>query len=372
MRIVLVTDTWEPEVNGVVRTLRATRDELVKLGHEITLVEPSLFRHVRFPLYPDVRLAFGIRRAFLAEATRPPCAIHVTTEGPIGGAFSRYCRRHGIPFTTCYHTNFPEYLKKYAAVPEALSFAVLRRFHRRSSLLLTATPSLEEKLRRRGFTTPIARWSRGVDLELFRPRAKISRDRAIALYVGRVAKEKNIEAFLAADVDCQKWVVGEGPYLASLRKRYPSATYWGCLRGEELAEKYAQADVFVFPSRTDTFGMVMIEALASGVPVAAYPVEGPVDVIANGTGVGHLSDRLDEAIRTTLSRASATACRQLATRYTWQACTRQFLDSLIVHDDRAVDGDRGISQGRLLAAPLGYLNPSQDQVPGKESHAHAV
>jgi glycosyltransferase involved in cell wall biosynthesis len=333
MRIVLVTDTWEPEVNGVVRTLRATREELTKLGHDVTLIEPSLFRHVRFPLYPDVRLAYGIRRDFLAEATCPPCAIHVTTEGPLGSAFSKHCARHNIPFTTCYHTNFPEYLKKYAGIPEALSFAVLRRFHRRSNLLLTATASLEAKLRRRGFTTPMARWSRGVDLQLFRPRPKRSRDKPIALYVGRVAKEKNIEAFLEAEVDCHKWIVGEGPQLASLKKRYPAATYWGCLRGEELAAKYAQADVFVFPSRTDTFGMVMIEALASGVPVAAYPVEGPVDVIANDRGVGHLAERLDEAIRAALRHSSPEACRRLALRYTWRACTRQFLDSLLVYDD---------------------------------------
>ncbi|HZY87763.1 MAG TPA: glycosyltransferase family 1 protein [Gemmataceae bacterium] len=336
MRIVIVTDTWEPEVNGVVRTIRATREELTKLGHEVTLVEPSLFRHVRFPLYPDVRLSFGVRRGVIAAALRPPCAIHVATEGPLGHKFSAYCARRGIPFTTCYHTNFPEYLKKYARVPEALSFAFLRRFHRRSSLLLTATPTLEAKLKKRGFTTPMARWSRGVDLHLFRPRPKRSLGKPLALYVGRVAKEKNIEAFLETDVDCHKWVVGEGPHLAYLKKKYPSAKYLGCLRGEPLASVYAQADVFVFPSRTDTFGLVMVEALASGAPVAAYPVEGPVDVVPNGQGVGHLSHRLDEAIRVALRTGSAQACRQLALRYDWRACTGQFLDGLIVHQGRAV------------------------------------
>jgi glycosyltransferase involved in cell wall biosynthesis len=340
MRIVIVTDTWEPEVNGVVRTIRETRKELAKLGHEVTLIEPSLFRHVRFPLYPDVRLSFGIRQEVIAEALRPPCAIHVSTEGPIGRKFSSYCIRHGIPFTTCYHTNFPEYLKKYAHIPEVLSFAFLRRFHRLSSLLLTATPSLEAKLKKRGFTTPMVRWSRGVDLHLFRPMLKQSRDKPVALYVGRVAKEKNIEAFLEANVDCQKWVVGEGPHLASLRKRYPSANYLGCLRGEELASVYAQADVFAFPSRTDTFGMVMIEALASGIPVAAYPVEGPVDVISNGRGVGHLSERLEEAIREALRTGSAGACRQLALRYNWRACTKQFLDSQIVYGGSAATAPR--------------------------------
>ncbi len=268
MRIVIVTDTWEPEVNGVVRTIRETRKELTKLGHEVTLIEPSLFRHVRCPLYPDVRLSFGIGKEVIAAALRPPCAIHVSTEGPIGHKFSSYCARRGIPFTTCYHTNFPEYLKKYARIPEAISFAFLRRFHRRSSLLLTATPTLEAKLRKRGFTTPMARWSRGVDLHLFRPRfpldgtgrnreqkrSSCSRfpvpyesDKPVALYVGRVAKEKNLEAFLDANVDCHKWVVGEGPHLAFLKKRYPSANYLGCLRGEELASVYAASRRFRFP-----------------------------------------------------------------------------------------------------------------------------
>jgi glycosyltransferase involved in cell wall biosynthesis len=335
MRIVIVTDTWEPEVNGVVRTLRATREELTKRGHEVELIEPSLFRHIRFPLYPDVRLAFGIRREVLADAVRPPCAIHITTEGPLGHAFASYCVRRGIPFTTCYHTNFPEYLQKYAHIPQALSFAFLRRFHRRSSRLLTATPTLDAKLKARGFTAPMARWSRGVDLQLFHPRPKRRLDKPIALYVGRVAKEKNIEAFLETRIDCHKWVVGVGPYLAYLQKKYPSATYWGCLGGEELATVYAQADVFVFPSRTDTFGMVTIEALASGVPVAAYPVEGPVDVIPTGQGVGHLSENLDEAVGAALATASATACRQLALHYNWRACTQQFLESQIVHGETA-------------------------------------
>lgn len=340
MRIVLVTDTWEPEVNGVVRTIRETSKELTRLGHDVTLIEPSLFRHVRCPLYPDVRLAFGIGQELLASALRPPCAIHVTTEGPIGHKFTAYCARRGIPFTTCYHTNFPEYLKKYARIPEGLSFAFLRRFHRRSSRLLTATATLEAKLKKRGFTAPMARWSRGVDLQLFRPRPKQSRDKPVALYVGRVAKEKNLEAFVTADVACAKWVVGDGPYLAYLKRRYPTANYLGCLRGEELASVYCQADVFVFPSRTDTFGMVMIEALASGIPVAAYPVEGPVDVIANGRGVGHLSDRLDEAIREALRTGSAGACRELALRYNWRACTKQFLDSLIVYEGSAATVSR--------------------------------
>jgi glycosyltransferase involved in cell wall biosynthesis len=335
MRIVIVTDTWEPEINGVVRTIRATQEELTRLGHHVELIEPSRFRHVRFPLYPDVRLAFGIRRQVITATLRPPCAIHITTEGPIGQAFSAYCTRHAIPFTTCYHTNFPEYLKKYALVPQALSFAFLRRFHRRSSTLLTATPTLEVKLRQRGFTMPMARWSRGVDLQLFGPRPKQRRGKPVALYVGRVAKEKNLEAFLETRFDGHKWVVGEGPYLAHLQKKYPTAKYYGSLRGDELATVYAQADVFVFPSRTDTFGMVMIEALACGVPIAAYPVEGPVDVIPLGEGVGHLSDNLEEAIAVALATGIAPACRRLALRYNWRSCTQQFLDSLVVHQGKA-------------------------------------
>jgi glycosyltransferase involved in cell wall biosynthesis len=331
MRIVIVTDTWEPEVNGVVRTLRATHDELIAAGHEVTFLEPSLFRHIRCPLYPDIRLCFGIRRDVLAAALRPPCAVHISTEGPIGHAVSRYCIRHDIPFTTCYHTNFPEYLKRYACIPEALSFTFLRRFHRRSHRLLVATPTLQAKLEGKGFRTEMALWSRGVDLEQFRPRQKCSLDRPVALYVGRVAKEKNIEAFLAADVSCHKWVVGDGPYLAYLKKRYPQASYRGWLCGEALAAVYSQADVFVFPSRTDTFGLVMVEALASGVPVAAYPVEGPIDVIPTGQGVGHLSNSLEEAIAVALRTGSAQACLRLAQRYSWRACTEQFLHSQIVY-----------------------------------------
>jgi glycosyltransferase involved in cell wall biosynthesis len=336
MRIVIVTDTWEPEVNGVVRTLKATQEELTKLGHEVIVVEPSLFHHVRCPLYPDIRLSFGIKREFIAATLRPPCAIHISTEGPLGYKFSLYCARHGIPFTTCYHTNFPEYLKRYARIPEAFSFAFLRRFHRRSSLLMVATPTLEAKLKKKGFGAPIAHWSRGVDLDLFRPRPKRSLGKPLALYVGRVAKEKNLESFLATDVDCHKWVAGDGPYLAYLKKKYPSAKYLGSLRGEPLASVYAQADVFVFPSRTDTFGLVMVEALASGIPVAAYPVEGPIDVIPNGQGVGHLSDKLEEAIEVALRTGSVQACRSLALRYTWRACTEQFLNSLVVYEASAV------------------------------------
>jgi glycosyltransferase involved in cell wall biosynthesis len=335
MRIVIVTDTWEPEVNGVVRTLRATRDELLRAGHDVTLIEPSLFRHVRCPLYPDIRLCFGIRRDVIAAALCPPCAVHVSTEGPLGHAVSAYCVRHGIPFTTCYHTNFPEYVKRYAHIPEVLSFAFLRRFHSRSQRLLVATPTLAAKLEKRGFRTPMAPWSRGVDLDLFRPRPRRRLDRPVALYVGRVAREKNIEAFLAADVDCHKWVVGDGPYLGYLKKRYPGAGYLGWLRGEALAAVYSQADVFVFPSRTDTFGLVMIEALASGAPVAAYPVEGPIDVIPTGQGVGHLSDNLEEAIAVALRTGSPQACQSLAQRYSWRACTQQFFSSQILYGPSA-------------------------------------
>lgn len=336
MRIVMVTDTWEPEVNGVVRTLRATRDELIRAGHEVTFIEPALFRHVRCPLYPEIRLSYGIDRGVIAAALRPPCAVHVSTEGPVGHAVSAYCVRQGIPFTTCYHTNFPEYMKRYARLPEFLSFAFLRRFHSRAQRLLVATPTLAAKLQKRGFQTAMVPWSRGVDLDLFRPRPRRKLDRPVALYVGRVAREKNIEAFLAANVHCHKWVVGAGPYLAHLQKRYPRVNYLGWMCGEALAEVYSQADVFVFPSHTDTFGLVMVEALAAGVPVAAYPVEGPIDVIPNGQGVGCLSECLEEAIEQALQTGSPEACRRLARRYSWRACTQQFLASQIVHGQTAL------------------------------------
>ena len=274
MRIVIITDTWEPDVNGVVRTVRATRNELVRLGHQVRIVEPSLFHSIRCPLYPELRLSFGIPKPLIAAELQPPCAIHIATEGPIGFRFSSYCVRNRIPYTTAYHTNFPEYMKKYAWIPEGFTFRCLRWFHHTSAMLLVATSTLEAKLRQRGFKVPMARWSRGVDVNLFHPRPRPKSDKPIALYVGRVAKEKNIEAFLASGVDCHKWVIGDGPYLAYLKSRFPTARYFGYRCGQELADLYAQADVFVFPSKTDTFGLVLIEALASGVPVAAYPVEG--------------------------------------------------------------------------------------------------
>jgi glycosyltransferase involved in cell wall biosynthesis len=333
MRIVFITDTWEPDINGVVRTLRATKNELTRCGQDVSVIDPSLFRYIRCPLYPELRLSFGIKPRLFADALRPPCAIHIATEGPIGYSFSSYCARQKIPYSTAYHTNFPEYLRTYAWIPEGFSFTLLRGFHSTSSMLLVATHTLEEKLRRRGFRMPMALWSRGVDLDLFHPRPHGALDKPVALYVGRVALEKNVEAFLATSFDCHKWVVGDGPHLPYLRQKYPAARYLGYLSGEDLAAAFAQADVFVFPSRTDTFGLVMVEALASGVPVAAYPVEGPIDVIRTGQGVGHLSENLNEAIAIALRTGSSQACRNLAQQYTWRACTKQFLQNLVIHGD---------------------------------------
>jgi glycosyltransferase involved in cell wall biosynthesis len=331
MRIIIVTDTWEPDINGVARTLGATRDELVRLGHDVVVMEPSRFHYFRCPLYPELRLSFAIDPHPLLRTVRPPYALHIATEGPVGMAFSAYCRQHKIPFTTSYHTNFPDYLRTYAWIPEGVTYSFLRSFHGKARRLMVSTPTLEARLRARGFTVPMVRWSRGVDLTLFRPAQKEKRDRPVALYVGRAAREKNIEAFLEAKVDVDKWVVGDGPHLSALKSRYPAARYLGYLRGEALASAYAEADVLVFPSRTDTFGIVMIEALACGVPVAAYPVVGPIDVIANHPGVGCLSESLEEAITGALKTGCPEACRDLAERYAWRDCTQQFLENLAVH-----------------------------------------
>jgi glycosyltransferase involved in cell wall biosynthesis len=329
MRIVLATDAWEPQVNGVARTLATTVRELQRLGHEVNVAHPHLFRRVRCPFTSDVELAWSIGVADVRRMVRPPCAVHISTEGPIGLAFRRYCAARGLPFTTAYHTHFPEYLYEHTGVPVAWTARLLRWFHRPSAGIMVATPSLERTLRQRRFTAPIKLWSRGIDRGLFYPRPKtISSDKPIALFVGRVAKEKNIEAFLLARNAVAKIVVGDGPEKEVLGAKYPAVRFTGTLKGEELAQMYANADVFVFPSRTDTFGLVVIEALASGVPVAAYPVPGPADILGGFSDAGHCDENLEMAIDTALRIGKRQACLDLAARYTWEASTRQFLANL--------------------------------------------
>ncbi len=330
MRVAMITDAWYPQINGVVRTLGRVRDELTAEGHSVAVVSPADFKTFPCPTYPEIRLAISPGRgvARLLEAADPQ-AIHVPTEGPLGMAARRYCLRRGLPFTTSYHTRFPEYLSARAPIPLTWGYRFMRWFHRPSAGVMVATPSLKRELGGRGFDT-LKQWSRGVDLSLFRPRPEeapiLDLPKPVFLYVGRVAVEKNIEAFLKLELPGSKLVVGDGPQLESLRKAYPAAHFVGAKEGENLARHYVLGDVFVFPSRTDTFGLVLLEAMASGLPVAAYPVTGPLDVVgAEGPGV--LDEDLGKAARAALDIDPCRA-RAYAEGFSWQACAQQFLGYL--------------------------------------------
>jgi glycosyltransferase involved in cell wall biosynthesis len=332
VKLCLVTDAWTPQVNGVVRTLTRTCDELRAMGHEIDVISPDLFNAFPCPTYPEIHLAVLPGRA-VARRIRAskPDAVHIATEGPLGMAARRYCRKHKLPFTTAYHTRFPEYVAARLAVPVGWSYAWLRRFHRDARSIMVATESIESDLRNRGFDN-IRRWSRGVDTELFRPRDEANRKalldlpRPIHLYVGRVAVEKNIEAFLSLDLPGSQVVIGDGPQLETLRRRFPKAHFLGRKVGEDLAKHYAAADVFVFPSLTDTFGLVVLEALASGLPVAAFPVPGPRDILTD-SDAGVLDADLAKAAERAL-QLSAAQCRAWAEKFSWRAATEQFLGNL--------------------------------------------
>ncbi len=328
MKILFITDAWHPQINGVVRTLSTTGRELEKMGHRVGFIGPDQFRTMGLPGYGEIKVAVKPRRRLeRLMAEFGPQAIHIATEGPLGWAARAICRRNGLAFTTSYHTCFPEYLAERAPVPLSVSYAMLRKFHRASSAVMVATPSIAGTLGARGFQN-LKRWTRGVDTELFRPRSKdfLDAPRPISVCVGRVAVEKNIEAFLSLNLQGTKYVVGGGPMLATLQRRYPDVRFVGPKHGEELASYFAAADVFVFPSRTDTFGLVMLEALACGVPVAAYPVAGPLDVIGN-SGVGVLDDDLGTAVANAL-KIDPARCRDYAINHSWQAAARQFLSNV--------------------------------------------
>jgi glycosyltransferase involved in cell wall biosynthesis len=328
MKIALVSDAWLPQINGVVRTLMRTVEELKELGHETQVISPDLFRNVPCPTYGEIRLAvLPARRLAVLLDRYQPCAIHIATEGPLGHAARRYCLARKLPFTTAFHTRFPEYVKARTGLPLGAGYSVLRRFHAPSSSVMVATLSLERDLEGRGFRN-LKRWTRGVDTTLFHPRDKSFLDlpRPIHLYVGRVAVEKNVEAFLKLDLPGSKLIVGSGPQLAEFKRRYPEVHFAGPRTGEDLARHYAAADVFVFPSRTDTFGLVLLEALASGLPVAAFPVPGPNDVI-NGSAVGFLNEDLAGAARNAVNISPA-LCRDYALQFSWRHSAEQFLANL--------------------------------------------
>lgn len=328
MRIALVTDAWYPQVNGVVRTWDRVIGECENRGHAFLVIAPRDFRTVPLPTYPEIRIAVapcrGLRRRL--DAFRPE-AVHIATEGPLGLAARRLCLKRGWPFTTSYHTKFPEYVSARFPVPLALGYRAMRWFHRPSAAVLVATASIRGELEARGFAS-VVDWTRGVDTALFRPDGPKAwtGEGPLFLYVGRVAVEKNLKVFLDLDLPGPKAVVGDGPQLQDLKRGYPDVIFPGAKFGEELAAWYRSAGVFVFPSRTDTFGLVLLEALASGVPVAAYPVPGPLDVVGHD-GPGVLDDDLGRAALAARAVDPA-ACRAHAMTYSWEACARIFLDNL--------------------------------------------
>ena len=329
MKILVATDAWHPQVNGVVHTLGHVAREARVLGAELDFLTPGEFWTLPMPSYPEIRLALPGPGEVERRLDRLlPDAIHIATEGPLGYAMRRVCIRRGLPFTTSLHTRFPDYLMERLPMPERwtcdVTWGWLRRFHSAGAAVLAATPTLGAEMAKRGFKN-VKLWPRGVDADLFRPRAvTLNLPRPIFLTVGRVAVEKNLEAFLALDLPGTKLVVGDGPARASVAKAYPDAVFLGSRHGEALAEIYAAADVFVFPSRTDTFGLVLLEALASGVPVAAFPAAAPHDVIGEAP-VGRLDEDLRRACLAALE-CSRGQCRDFALRMTWAASAGKFLE----------------------------------------------
>lgn len=326
MRLLLATDAWEPQVNGVARTLAKVTELLREAGDEVEVVEPSDFRCLPLPSYPEIPLALASADALgrVMDAFAPD-AVHIATEGPVGLAARRACGRRGWPFTTGFHTRFPEYAHARTRLPLDLGYAAVRRFHRRSRAVMAPTPAVARDLEQRGFQN-VRAWTRGVDARQFRPDGPLAPvgdlPRPIFLNVGRVAVEKNLPAFLELDLPGSKVVVGDGPARAGLERRFPDAHFVGAKFGEELAAWHRSADVFVFPSRTDTFGLVMLEALASGTPVAAFPVMGPVDVVG-GANVAVLDEDLRRAALSARG-ISAAACFAYARRFDWRETARQF------------------------------------------------
>lgn len=355
MRIALATDAWYPQVNGVVRTLGATVAELNARGHEVELITPDRFRTIPLPGYKSIELAIAPRFAArrLLGAFKPD-VVHIATEGPIGWSARGWCKAHGVPFTTAFHTRFPDYVAVRTGISAERFWPLFRLFHRDSQAVLVASASLARELEMRGISG-IQPWTRGIDQDQFQPDGPAHAQmqdlpRPILLNVGRVSAEKNLEAFLDLDCPGTKVIVGDGPALESLQRRYPQAVFLGALAGEELASAYRAADCFVFPSLTDTFGLVVIEALACGVPVAAFPVQGPVDILGrDGRGmaddfpvpVGALAGDLGQAVTAALS-LDRTAAASFARRFTWAHATDQFI--------AAIEGAAGRIGGKAMAA----------------------
>lgn len=324
MRLLIVTDAWLPQINGVVTSLQALVRELDELGHQVKVLSPAHFRSRPCPTYPEIPLVWDLWRVGAAIEDFAPDSIHLATEGPLGWAARRWLKKRGLAFSSAIHTRFPEYVHaRWPWVPLSWGYAWLRAFHRPSRAVLVSTERLREELVR--WRLPrLVLWRKGVDTRVFRERPEYPRPtQPVFLYVGRLAPEKNVEAFLDLDLPGSKRVVGDGPQRAELQRRYPQVEFLGYRHGEELAAAYAQASVLVFPSRTDTYGLVMLEALACGTPVAAFPVPGPLDVLEAGVS-GSMNEDLEEACLAALQLDRA-RCAELAARQSWRASALEFL-----------------------------------------------
>ncbi|WP_404402678.1 glycosyltransferase family 4 protein [Pelagibacterium halotolerans] len=347
--VLLVTDAWHPQVNGVVRSLERLREDLWARGLTVNVLSPEGFWTVPMPSYGEIRLCLvnprNVRKTIRALK---PDTIHIATEGPLGAHVRRFCIKNGLPFSTCYHTQFPEYIRARLPVPLGWSYGYMRWFHEAADVCLVPTRTMADRLAARGIANTVI-WSRGVDAQLFNPdkRTDLGLKGPVFLYVGRVAVEKSVEDFLALDLPGTKVVVGDGPSRSRLERDYPGAVFTGHLQGTELATYFASADVFVFPSRTDTFGLVLLEALASGTPVAAYPVPGPLDVVGD-SGLGVLDTDLRRAALDALA-IDRDACRDYASGFSWEESSAQFLAQMPVIDWRlagAQDQEAKLLTGR--------------------------
>jgi glycosyltransferase involved in cell wall biosynthesis len=366
MRIMIVTDAWFPQTNGVVRTLAQTAACLGRFGHEVRMITPRDFHSVACPTYPEIRLSLlAYNKVKLSILEFLPQALHIATEGPLGLCARRFCLRHGMPFTTSYHTQFPQYLRARFPIPVSLSYRALRWFHGAAVRCMVSTATVRRDLESHGFAN-LAAWHRGVDTEIFKPQPKgfLQLPRPIAAYVGRVSVEKNVEAFLDMDWAGSKIVIGDGPLRSRLEQQYPQAIFVGYRFGEDLAGHLAAADVMVFPSRTDTFGLVNLEAMACAVPVAAYPVAGPIDIIEDGV-TGALDLDLAAAARRALG-IDPMACRERALKSGWDVCSRQFENNLerceIAAQPKLILASRLVRESALDSASSSSIRPSRTRL----------
>ncbi|WP_036292324.1 glycosyltransferase family 1 protein [Methylosinus sp. PW1] len=349
MRILIATDAWRPQVNGVVRSLEAMASAASALGASIDFLTPQDFSSIPMPTYPEIQLAFASAGAVAKRLAQGYDHVHIATEGPVGMATRACCLRQGRRFTTSYHTRFPEYIHARTRFPVGVTYALLRRFHNSGAGTMVSTQTLAQELSARGFRR-LMRWSRGVDHQLFHPdkAVDLGYPRPLYLYAGRLAVEKNIEAFLALDLPGTKLVAGDGPARAALEAAYPQARFLGVKTSAELATLYASSDVFVFPSRTDTFGMVLLEAMACGLPVAAFPVAGPLDVVG-ASGAGVLSEDLQAACLAA-TEISSDAPRAHALTFTWEASAQQFLGNVALAHQNGVDAAAQAAAGKACSA----------------------